>query len=332
MAHLAPVFVVTRKCFAGARPAPVVWLLAITAGCGSKGEGERTTDSTSRVHVSTSATLSGSASAEGEAAAPRASARPAGDPEEALDPAEFCARALKLSEANAGKCTPAEQQNLVAPALDAVKRLDLVKTECDVRVTSPKATFDSKVAFRCIQAAEKRGGLMTFYRFSEIPECHGVVTGTATEKQPVLYAEECAPGLAWVNNRCAKPGTKNALCARGPSGILGDPSRHVQCEDGLACLYTRYPYEGDTGELRCLDPTPIGGPCRLRGPDPRLTNLCPSEATCYQGKCREKASEGGDCMTWEDCGPNLRCEIKGGVFGRCVASDDSEKCLAEASR
>lgn len=311
---------------------PLFVCLTLTAGgCGSPGEGERTTDSTSRARASASATLRGSASATRETPAPNASARPAADSQEELDPAEFCARALKLSEANAGQCTPAEQQNLIAPALDAVKRLDLVKKECDIRVTSTKATFDPKVAFRCIQAAEKRGGLMTFYRFSEIPECHGVVTGTATEGQPILYAEECAPGLAWVNNRCAKPGKKNARCARGPSGILGDPSRHAQCQEGLACLYTRYPYEGDTGELHCLEPTPIGGPCRVRGADPRLTNLCPSTASCYQGKCRERAREGEDCMSWEDCGPSLSCELKGGVFGKCVPYD-REKCLAEASR
>ncbi len=36
-------------------------------------------------------------------------------------------------------------------------------------------------------------------------------------------------------------------------------------------------------------------------------------------------------MSPADCGPGLGCEIKGGVFGRCV-SLGPEKCLAEASR
>lgn len=132
-----------------------------------------------------------------------------------------------------------------------------------------------------------------------------------------------------MNNRCAKRGAKNARCSRWASGILGDPSSHQQCEEGLACLYTRYPYEGDGGESHCLEPTKIGGACRVRGADPRLTNLCPADASCYQGKCRPRSGEGGECMSSDDCGPRLLCELKGGVFGRCT-SLGPERCMGSS--
>lgn len=309
-------------------------MLALTA-CGSKGapEGGSSAEPTPKGTTKAGDNAASKASSDSSTTAlkPSADAAPLDQSGGVLSADAFCARALKLSEANLGKCTAAEQQNLSAPELDAVKRLDAIKKECEIRVTSTKATFDPKAAFRCIEAAEKRGGLMTFYRFSEVPECRGVMTGTTGEGQAVLYAEECAPGLAWVNNRCAKPGAKNARCARGASGILGDPAVHTQCQAGLACLYTRYPHEGDPGEVHCLEPTPAAGACRPRGADPRLTNLCSDGFTCYQGKCRAQAADGGECMSPSDCSPGLGCEIKGGVFGKCV-SLGPEKCLAEASR
>ncbi len=309
-------------------------LFLCVAGCDAKSKTDDT-GSASSVAPSSSGVASSrpappSAAAQSAAAPGPSAEAPALDkPNRALEPAAFCERALKLSEANVGRCTFAEQENLSAPELDAVKSLRSIKKECEVRVRSTKATFEGGAASRCSEAAEKRGGLMTFYRFSEIPECRGVVVGTAAEGQPVLYAEECAPGLAWVNNRCAKRGAKNARCSRWASGILGDPSSHQQCEEGLACLYTRYPYEGDGGESHCLEPTPIGGPCRPRGRDPRLTNLCPASTSCYQGKCRAQAAEGGECMASDDCGPRLACELKGAVFGKCV-SVGPEKCLGSS--
>jgi hypothetical protein len=316
-----------------AREQGIALLLALTA-CGTTGgtAEETSTEPSAKTSTSRHERARSSSSAPVETAPPASTGGvlPADATGGGVDREKFCERASKLSELNLGKCTRAEQDNLPAPELDAVKPMDQITRECAARVGSAKARYDPKAGQRCIDAAEKRGGLMTFYRFSEIPECRGVVTGIAAEGQPVLYAEECAPGLAWVENRCAKQGAKNAECARGTAGILGAPAQHVACEPGLACLYTRYPYEGDAGELRCLEPTSIGGACRLRGRDPRLTNLCPSGTSCYQGKCRALAEEGGECMSWDDCGPRSSCVIEGGVFGKC-SPPAPERCLAQSA-
>jgi len=220
-------------------------------------------------------------------------------------------------------CPVSEQANI--SSLDVVKPLAAVKQECEMRVKSKNVELHGDVAHRCIDAAEKRGGKTTFYMFDQLPECRGVVTGKAVENAPANYPEECAPGLALLKNRCVKPQPKNASCPAYPAGLMGKAGEHPVCEPGLGCFMTRYSADGFPAEYACLEPRPVGSPCKLD------LNACEQGTSCYQGKCRALAARDGDCMGFGDCGPGLACEIKGGVFGKCVDKPAVvERCGAPA--
>lgn len=227
-----------------------------------------------------------------------------------LTPEGFCARVVEISERNMAACAFSEQANI--PSLGVVKPLSGVKQECELRVKSKNVQFHGDVAQRCVDAADRRGGKTTLYAFHRIPACNGVVTGTAAENQPANYPEECAPGLALLKNRCVKPQPKNARCPSYPGGLLGKTDEHPVCEQGLGCFLTFWSSDGFPDEYTCLEPRPVGAPCK---PD---ANACEQGTSCYQGKCRARAALSGPCMGDGDCAPDLSCQISGGVFGTCI--------------
>jgi hypothetical protein len=204
-----------------------------------------------------------------------------------------------------------DQENL--PALHYVKPLRAIRGECTMRVEGPNVEFHGDVAARCLEVAIERRARTTFYAFELIPECDGVVTGKVGDGQPALFAEACAPGLSFVKNHCTKPVAKNGDCDESPGGILGDPKEHPRCEAGLDCFQTGFGADGTELVFKCLTPQAIGDACKLE------VNACASGSSCYQGKCRERAQAAGDCMTEGDCVEGLACEIRGGVFGHCLA-------------
>ena len=209
------------------------------------------------------------------------------------------------------KCAPSEKANV--DSTDRVKDLSSAAKECSMRVESANVELHPDVALRCIEAAKKRGGKTTFFTFFLVPECSGVLTGKAGAGQPVLFAEECAPGLAMLKNHCSKPVAKNARCDDFPAGLLGKVDEHPRCEDGLGCFMTFSTSDGLPSEFACLPPSDLGAPCKL------YINTCAQGSSCYQGKCRAEASAEGVCMADVDCLSGLACKIEGGVFGKCVA-------------
>lgn len=227
---------------------------------------------------------------------------------------EFCQAAVDLGEKHLAKAPSSERANV--PSIGVVKDLASTKKECAARVDSTKVEFHGDVAFACIEGAKKRGGSTTFFTFHLVPECQGVVTGKATDGQPALFAEECAPGTAMVSSRCVKPVAKNGKCEDYPSGLLGKTADHPRCEQGTECFMTRFSADGFPAEFACLEPRPAGSPCKLD------LNTCGQGTSCYQGKCRELAAAGGDCMNDGHCQRGLGCEIKGGAFGTCKATTE----------
>jgi len=256
---------------------------------------------------------SGSASA--AAAAPSSSSAPAGSASAAAATAsitaeDFCAQAAKLGDDNLAKCADSEKANV--PSMGHVKNLATAKDECSIRMKSANVEFHGDAAAKCIDAAKKHGGMMTFFRFDELPECGGVLTGKATDGQPANYAEECASGFALFGNHCQKPGALHAVCADYTGGLLSKADDHHTCDASLDCFVTKEGSDGNADELHCEKPSDAGAMCQLG------VNTCPRGSSCYQGKCRPAAAAGGDCMAPRDCGPNLACEIKGGAFGKCA--------------
>lgn len=260
------------------------------------------------------ATTSSASSSSPSAASASPSAHAATSPTGAaatLTREEFCAHAVELGEANLAKCADSEKANV--PSMGHVKSLASASKECSMRVASQNVEFQPEVAHRCIEAARQRGGRTTFFSFDLVPACSGVLTGKAAEGQPALFAEECALGLAKVENRCVRPVARNARCDDYPGGLLGTPDEHPRCEAGLACFMTNGGGDGNQAQFACLPPSESGARCKL------YVNTCAQGSSCYQGRCREQASLGGECMSEGDCLAGHSCEIQGGVFGRCVA-------------
>jgi hypothetical protein len=75
---------------------------------------------------------------------------------------------------------------------------------------------------------------------------------------------------------------------------------------------TKYSADGNEAELMCLEPQPIDARCKLD------LHQCASGSSCYQGKCRELADAGGQCMNDSHCREGMACEIRGGAFGTCA--------------
>ena len=230
----------------------------------------------------------------------------------------FCAEAVKLGEENMAKCADSERANV--DSTDRVKDLASASRECTMIVGTSNVEFHPDVAARCIEGAKKRGGRTTFFTFFLVPECSGVVTGKAGEGTPVLWAEECAPGLAKLKNRCVKPLAKNARCDDFPGGLLGKADEHPRCQDGLGCFMTFSTSDGYPSEFTCLPPTDIGAPCKLD------IHTCAQGSSCYQGKCRARGGNQGVCMRETDCQPELTCALEGGLFGKCVARPPLRTC------
>jgi hypothetical protein len=291
----------------------------LTISCGSGGDVAPTATASGGTPAKTSASAAARASA--SAASATASAAPTATASGApagLTREEFCAQAVKLGEENMAKCASSERANV--DSTDRVKDLASAAKECTMRVGSANVDFHPDVAQRCLEGAKKRGGKTTFFTFFLVPECSGVLTGKAADGAPVLFAEECAPGLAMLKNHCSKPVAKNARCDDFPAGLLGKVDEHPRCQDGLACFMTFSTSDGYPSEFACMPPTDLGAPCKLD------LNTCAQGSSCYQGKCRAVASEGGECMRETDCAPELTCEIKGGVFGKCVARPPLQTC------
>src|SRR5258708_25913547 len=160
--------------------------LAGTLSCGSTSAGT-TSGSATAAATATAKTSSDSAkpaSSNGErpagstsGPAPSASATPPAVTREAV-----CERAVKLGNDNLAKCTTADK-NAVA-FLDFQKDNDRAKTDCDKIALSANTDFHADVADKCLTAASKTTGTMTFVRFAGIPECEGVVTGKTADGQP----------------------------------------------------------------------------------------------------------------------------------------------------
>lgn len=300
---------------------PSLHLLA----CGPRDGGDATSGQASaaaRPSASVSAVerASASPSAAASATGPAASGAPASGLAP-IDAATFCARVVALGEANMKACAVSEQANI--PARVNLKSLGGVGEECTKRAQSKNVEFHGDVAAQCLAAAEKRGGRTTFWAFWRLPACRGVVTGKAAAGQPALFGEECAPGLSFVGNRCVEPVGNGGDCDQTPGGLIGDPAKVTPCKEGLACFQTYWGADGLPLEFKCIPPQPIGGRCKL---DP---STCVDGAHCYQGKCRERAAEGGECMSLYDCKDGLDCEIKGGVFGKCVPAPPEKPCGAK---
>lgn len=259
------------------------------------------------------ASAASASAASSAAAAASAAAAPAG-----LTPEAFCAEAVKIGEQNMAQCADSERANV--ESTDRVKSLATASQECSMRVQSAKVEFQPEVAARCIEGAKRRGGKTTFFTFFLVPECSGVLRGKAGEGAPVLWAEECAPGLAMLKNRCVKPVAKNARCDAFPGGLLGNPDEHPRCQEGLGCFMTFSTSDGYPSEYACLPPSGLGAPCKLD------LHTCAQGSSCYQGKCRALERAGGECMWDTDCLPELSCEIKGGVFGTCVPRPPLATC------
>ncbi len=293
-------------------------LLAIwAAGCSDPGASSKGSAASSApsASVTSSASLPPSAN---PTASPSGSAVSSAAPLAPLGKEAFCERAVALGERNYASCTDSQRAN--TPALGHLAALFNAKQECLARVNSAKVDFHGEVAAACLAAAEARAAKTTFFIFDLLPACQGVVTGKAGAGEPALYAEECASGLSMLKNRCVKPIPKHGLCEAYWGGLLGKATDHLPCEPGLACLMTEGSSDGYPAVYHCLPPLAVGDRCKLG------QELCGAEASCYQGRCRALAGAGGECMSMVDCQPKQHCEIKGGVFGRCVASIAVEGC------
>ena len=253
-----------------------------------------------------------SARAPNRTAAPSVVASAAPAPLPSLSAVEFCKRATALSHANYKGRAESSRENI--SALHHVKPLRLVAQECRSRVQSPQVEFHPAVGARCLEAAHKRGPGTTFYAFSEISACRGVLTGKAKAGQAVRFQEECAPGLNFVRNRCRKPAAKNKRCAASPGGFLGS-AQYPRCEKGLGCFMLGRGWDKEL-IFRCLEPKQPGERCKIS------LDLCAKGLACYQGKCKERGGEGATCMSSKHCRDRLHCKISGGVFGICVANAD----------
>lgn len=308
----------------GCGAANVTLTLALwAAGCGEPGASSDGAASSQGAAASSAASAavapveSVSPSAIPSAAVGSSSATPAALPVP-LSKEAFCDRAVALGELNYASCTDGQKAN--TPALSHLASLFNAKQECLARVNSAKVEFHGEVAAACIAAAEARGAKTTFFIFDLLPACQGVVTGKAGAGEPVLYAEECSNGLSMLKNRCVKPIAKHGVCEAYWGGLLGKAADHLPCDAGLACLMTESSSDGYPAVYHCLPPLAVGDRCKLG------QELCGAEASCYQGRCRALVSVGGECMSLSDCQPKQNCEIKGGVFGRCVVSKAEEGC------
>ena len=237
---------------------------------------------------------------------------------------------MKLGESTLAKCNKEDENQRTY--LDFKPEVASAKADCEAR-TSSKVEFHADVASRCLAAAETRGGDTTFSRLGWIRECEGVLTGTAAVGEEVKFAEECAAGTVEFSGKCAKPAAENAWCTAYGSGVLGSVADHPSCEPGLACgTMPGSGYEGDPVVSRCVKAA-LGARCDM------LVGNCPRDATCYQGKCRERADLGVECMHDGDCKNGTMCEIPGGLFGKCAAlkplgdkCQDSSNCASDHCR
>jgi hypothetical protein len=240
---------------------------------------------------------------------PNASASAAATPP--LSPEEFCSQAVALGEKNYAGAAPSERANVPTGHHFYVKDLASAPLECSMRVKSPNVEFHPEAARACLDAAAKVQGAQ-FFKFSGIPECDGVVSGKAPKGTRMKFSEECGTGLSLVAGVCVEPVVEHAECDELPGGYLGDPKQHPQCKEGLACIQLTFGADGNPLVFKCLEPVDIGERCKIE-----LAQCVPG-ASCYQGKCRALAEEGGVCMGDRDCGSGLGCELPGGVFGKCV--------------
>jgi hypothetical protein len=296
----------------------LVMVVASAFSCGSSGdpattkEAEETASSSdAKRPIRKPSSSPGSSAVLASVAQSASSAGTVAAPSGSLTKEEFCKQAVSLSEANLASCPVSEQANL--PAIASVKPLFGIAKECSMRVESDNVDFRPEIAHACIEAAKRRGGKTNFYDFYLLPECRGVVGGKAGAGRPALFAEECAPGTAWLANRCVKPGTANSPCEADPGGYLGKADEHRQCEGTLGCFLTRGSFDGNPATYACLPPQPVGAPCKLD------INTCEEGTSCYQGKCRTLADADGECMGYGHCKAGLECKVSGGLFGRCVA-------------
>jgi len=231
---------------------------------------------------------------------------------------EFCARIVKLGESTLAKCNKDDQNQRTY--LDFKPAVASAKADCEARMAS-KVEFHADVAGRCLGAAEARAGDTTFGQLRGLPECMGVLTGTAALGDAVKFGEECAPQLTVLDGKCAKPAALNAVCTDFARGTLGSDTDHPSCEPNLACrMMPGSGVDGSAFVNRCVKAA-LGERC-----DPLVGN-CPNGATCYQGKCRERAELGVECMNDGDCKDGSMCELPGGMFGKCAAPKPlGEKC------
>lgn len=269
---------------------PFALLAAASLSCGDGGRG--------------AASSSSSGSSARAPDAPPASAAPA----VALTKEAFCERAVKLGEARLAKCTKDDQNQRTY--LDFKPLVEGAKQACADRVGAAQVEFHADAAAACLEAAEKRVGPTAFATFSEIPACRGVLTGKVAKGGAAKFGEACAAGLSLRKGTCEPPAAVNAACGWDGRGVLGKPEDHPACEPGAACR-----------DEKCVKAA-LGERC-----DPMLGN-CPDGSTCHQGKCRALAPLGGACMHDAECADGNRCDLPGGLFGRCAP----RRALGEACK
>lgn len=307
-----------RSCYRRAM-ARVGWgalFAASMLACGGEGEGA---PPSARAASSSSTSAAESHAATGSAT-PTATAVAGGSSaptSTALTREEFCARIVKLGESTLARCNKEDENQRTY--LDFKPAVEFAKVDCKARLAS-KVEFHADVATRCLGAAEARAGNTTLGYLGYLRECDGVLTGTAALGEVVKFPEECATGSVQFSGRCAKPAALNAVCTDSAHGTLGSDTDHPSCEPNLVCRMM--PGSGVDGSFvsRCVKAA-LDERC-----DPLIGN-CPNSATCYQGKCRERAELGVECMHDGDCKDGTMCEIPGGLVGKCAALKPlGEKC------
>ena len=304
-----------------------VFFAVAMLACGGKGDEASPSAraaSSSSPSVASSHAATGSATPTATAVAGGSSAPTASS----LTKEEFCARIVKLGESTLAKCTKEDENQ--STYLYFKPEVASAKVDCDAKLSS-RVEFHADVATRCVEAAEARQGNTTFAQLGELEACAGVLTGTAALGESVKYAEECAAGLIIFSGKCSKPSGQNTPCASFVRGALGAFADHPSCEAGLVCA-TMPNTDPQAFDDRCVK-AELGARCDL------LVGNCPRETTCYQGKCRERAELGVECMHDIDCKAGTMCEIPGGLFGKCAAlkplgakCKDSSNCASDHCR
>lgn len=160
-----------------------------------------------------------------------------------------------------------------------------------------RVTIDEDAARACVAAAkDARDAAPLTASVDDVPACAKVVKGRVAPGGACKNDLDCADehvcsGEAEGKGTCAKPAAKGAACE--PTTPLPFGGRHATCARGLAC----------DAEQRCATVAAIGERCVVTAGATCDT----AQASCWNGRCRERARDKGECEFDADCAPGLSC-------------------------